>query len=69
MNQDELAQQLTDIVNQNEKARQEVLAKIADLEAALATAGAVSPAVQDAVSALKASVQANDDIVPDAPVA
>ena len=66
--QDELAQQLTDLANQTEKGRQEVLAKIEALEAALVTAGEVTPAVQSAVDALKASVQAVDDIVPDAPV-
>jgi len=65
--QAELAQQLRDITAQNEKSRTEILGKIADLEAALAAAGNTSPEVDEAVAALKASVQTDDDIVPDAP--
>ena len=64
--QTELAQQITDLTAQNEKARAEVLAKIADMQAALDAAGNVDPAVLAAFDALKASVQADDDIVPDA---
>jgi hypothetical protein len=67
--QAELAQQLRDITAQNEKSRTEILAKIADLETALANAGNTSPEVDEAVAALKASVQTDDDIVPDAPTA
>jgi len=66
--QTELAQQITDLTAQNEKARAEVLAKIADMQAALDAAGNVDPAVLAAFDALKASVQADDDIVAD-PVA
>lgn len=64
--QTELAQQITDLTAQNEKARAEVLAKIADMQAALDAAGSVDPTVLEAFAALKASVQADDDIVPDA---
>ena len=64
--QAELAQQITDLTAQNEKARAEVLAKIADMQAALDAAGSVDPTVLEAFDALKASVQADDDIVPDA---
>ena len=64
--QAELAQQITDLTAQNEKARAEVLAKIADMQAALDAAGSVDPTVLEAFAALKASVQADDDIVPDA---
>ena len=63
--QAELAQQLRDINTQNEKSRVEILQKIADLEAALANAGNTTPEVDEAVAALKASVQTDDDIVPD----
>ena len=63
--QAELAQQITDLTAQNERARAEVLAKIADMQAAIDAAGAVDPAVLEAFDALKASVQADDDIVPD----
>lgn len=45
------------------------LQKVADLETALANAGNVDPAVQEAFDALKASVKAVDDLVPDAPAA
>lgn len=66
--QAELAQQLRDITAQNEKARVEVLAKIQALEDALAAAGNTSAEVDEAVAALKASVQTDDDLVPDTPV-
>lgn len=64
--QAELATQIEELTAQNEKARAEVLAKIAELQAALDAAGTVDQAVLDAFGALKASVQADDDIVPDA---
>lgn len=63
--QAELAQSLRDVTAQNEKARAEILQKIADLEAALAAAGGTTAEVDEAVAALKASVQVDDDIVPD----
>lgn len=65
--QAETAQELRDIHAQNEKSRAEILQKIADLETALANAGNTSDEVDTAVQALKASVQTDDDIVPDAP--
>lgn len=65
--QAELAQQLRDLKDQNDKARAEVLSKIADLEAALANAGSTTAEVDQALADLKASVQIDDDIVPDAP--
>lgn len=65
--QTELAQGLEALQAQTDKARAEVLGKIADLEAALGNADSVSPEVQAAFDALKGSVQAVDDIVPDAP--
>ncbi|MBP8101497.1 MAG: hypothetical protein KAY54_06375, partial [Burkholderiaceae bacterium] len=46
--QAELAQQITDLTAQNERARAEVLAKIADMQAAIDAAGAVDPAVLEA---------------------
>lgn len=65
--QAETAQELRDLLAQNEKARVEILAKIQALEDALANAGNTSEEVDAAVQALKASVQTDDDIVPDAP--
>lgn len=65
--QAELAQQLRDITAQNEKARAEILAKIQALEDALAAAGNTSAEVDAAVADLKASVQTDDDLNPDAP--
>lgn len=65
--QAETAAELRAIKDQNEKARVEILQKIKDLEDALANAGNTSQEVDDAVQALKASVQTDDDIVPDAP--
>lgn len=43
------------------------LAKVAELEAALANAGNTSPEVDAALEALKAQVQVVDDLVVDAP--
>ncbi|MEY2656089.1 MAG: hypothetical protein RLZZ524_3117 [Pseudomonadota bacterium] len=63
--QAELAVQITELTAQNDKARAEVLAKIADLQTALDAAAAVDPAVLEAFAALKASVQTDDDIVAD----
>lgn len=67
MNQQELANELRAVKDQNEKARAEIVAKIADLEAALNDAGNTTPEVDEALAALKASVQADDDLHPDAP--
>lgn len=64
--QAELAAELRAVVEQNEKAHAEVVAKIADLEAALANAGNTTPEVDEALAALKASVQKDDDLNPDA---
>lgn len=63
--QAELAQELRTVTEQNEKARVEILQKITDLEAALIAAGNTTAEVDEALAALKASVQTDDDIVPD----
>jgi seryl-tRNA synthetase len=65
--QSETAAELRAIKDQNEKARVEILAKIKALEDALATAGNTSDEVDAAVQDLKASVQTDDDMNPDAP--
>lgn len=44
-----------------------LIAKVADLEAALAAAGDVSPEVTEAMTALHAQVAVVDELVPDAP--
>lgn len=41
------------------------LAKVTELEAALANAGSTTPEVDEALSALKAQAQLTDDMVPD----
>lgn len=66
MTQQELAQALTDAGVQADKAKAEILQKIADLETAVTNAGAVTPEVEAAFAALKGKVQGIDDIVPDA---
>lgn len=63
--QAELALQIAALTEQNERARAEVLAKIADMQAAIDAAANVDPAVLEAFDELKVSVQADDDIVPD----
>lgn len=68
-NQTELANQLRGLKDQADKARAEIVAKIAALEAAMANGGPVTAEVQAAFDDLKASVQTVDDIVPDAPPA
>lgn len=62
----ELAQQLRDLKDQNEKARAEILAKIKALEDALAN-GDTTPEVDAALADLKASIQQDDDMHPDVP--
>lgn len=69
MTQEELAQALTDLQAQTDKAKTEVVEKIAALETAIAEAGNTTPAVDAALAALKTSVQGVDDVVPDAPPA
>ncbi len=61
----ELATQLAALAAQQDKARAEIVAKLAALEEAI-VANPVSPDVEAAVAALRASIQATDDIVPDA---
>ena len=72
----ELAEQLTAATEQNEKARAEIVAmqnatnakieeqtaQIAALEEALANAGNTTPEIDAAMAALKASIQADDDM-------
>ncbi len=67
--QAELAQELRDIKAQNDKARQERLDHVATLEQAIIDAGNVTPEVQEALDALKTSVQADDDLREDTPTA
>lgn len=69
MTQAELAQALTDAAAEAVKAKAEIVAKIADLEGAIANAGNTTPEVDTALAALKEAVQGVDDIVPDAPPA
>lgn len=62
MTKEELTQELESITAQNEKARAEIMQKLADLEAAVAAAGNTTPEIDAAVAALKASVQTDDDM-------
>jgi hypothetical protein len=67
--QAELQVQIEALTVQAEKAKGEIVAKIADLQAAIEAADEVDPGVVAAVAALTAVVQGVDDIVPDAPPA
>lgn len=60
--QEDHAAELRSLKEQNDKARAEVLAKIAALELAI---GQTTPEVDAALADLKASVQTDDDIVLD----
>lgn len=64
--QTELAEQLNALAAQVAKTRGETLARIAELEAAIAAAGGTTPEVDVALTALRDQVQASDDVVPDA---
>lgn len=64
--QAEHAQALRDLKDQNEKARAEMLVKFTALEEAVANAGNTTPEVDAAMAELKASIQADDDLTPDA---
>jgi uncharacterized membrane-anchored protein YhcB (DUF1043 family) len=69
MTQAELQAELVALKAQNEKAKGEIVGKIAALEAAIANQGNTTPEVDAALADLKVSVQGTDDIVPDpAPV-
>jgi uncharacterized protein YoxC len=68
--QTELATSITALTEQVAKIANEstaTLAKVNELEAAIANSGGVSPEVDAAFAALKAQVQIVDDLVPDAP--
>ncbi len=67
VNQTELAQALADLTTQADKAKAEIVAKVADLEAAIANAGSTTPEVDAALAALKGSVQGLDDLNSDTP--
>jgi methyl-accepting chemotaxis protein len=66
MNQTELAAQLAALTEQTKKSFGEINGKLAELDAAIAAQGNVSPEVQAALEELKAAVQSNDDLIPDA---
>lgn len=63
--QAEELQELKDLKTQSDKATAKIIAKIATLEAAVTNAGDVSPEVSAALDDLKASVGAEDAVVPD----
>lgn len=66
--QTELAQSLRDLKTQNDKAAAEQAAALKKLQDALDAAGGTTPEVDAALAELKASIQAEDDLNPDAPV-
>lgn len=66
MNQAELAQSLNDLKTQADKAKAEIVKKVADLETAITNAGNSTPEVDAALANLKGSVQGLDDLNPDA---
>ena len=63
----EIGDTLKGIADQLVKAKTEIVNKIADLETALNNAGTLPADAQDALTALKTTAQALDDIVPDVP--
>ncbi len=69
MKLEELSAALLTVSNQMAKAKDEILTRIAELEAAVGNAGELPPEVVDAVNAVIGAAQQLDDIVPDAPPA
>jgi hypothetical protein len=67
MKLEELSAQLLSVSSQMAKAKDEILTRIAELEAAVGNAGELPPEVVDAVNAVIGAAQQLDDIVPDAP--
>jgi len=65
MTQAELLQALQDAKAEADKAKAEIVQKIADLETAIGNAGNTTPEVDAALADLKSSIQGVDDIVPD----
>lgn len=67
---EEHAAELKKVTEQFAKVGTEVsatLQKVKDLEAAVKAAGNTTPAVDEAMAALKAQAQATDDLIPDVP--
>lgn len=69
MNQDELAQSLTDLGTQVDKIGGEIKTEVANLEAQITSNGTVPDNVATALASLKAKLQTLDDLNPDAPAA
>jgi hypothetical protein len=69
MDQTQLAADLVALKAQGEKAKAEIIAKVAALEAAIAAGGVVSPEVEAALADLRGTVQGIDDLNPDEVVA
>jgi hypothetical protein len=67
--QAELQAQIEALTAQADKAKGEIVAKIAKLQEAIDAADKVDPGVLDAFAGLKAVIQGVDDIVPDEPPA
>lgn len=65
--QAELAAKLKALKEQNDKATAEQLAALKAVQDALDAAGATTPEVDEALAALGASIQRDDDLNPDAP--
>lgn len=65
--QTQLAADLQALTAQTEKAKAEIIAKVAELEAAITNAGNTTPEVDAALAGLKAAVQGVDDLNADAP--
>jgi ABC-type transporter Mla subunit MlaD len=65
--QAEHAQQLRDLHAQNEKAAAEQAAALQRLQDALDAAGGTTAEVDEAMAALRASIQREDDLNPDTP--
>lgn len=65
--QAELSAQLVALTAQVVKSRNEIIAHVAAIQAALDAAGNTSAEVDAALAALRAELQITDDLIPDAP--
>lgn len=67
MTQEEAVAKINELTAQTQKSNAEINQKLTELQDALAAAGNVTPAVEAALAGLAAVVQANDDLIADAP--
>ncbi len=67
MTQEEAVAKINALTAQTQKSNAEISLKLTELSEAIAAAGNVTPEVEAALAGLASVVQANDDLIADAP--